>query len=325
MKRLAYWWRLLRLFHHYRRNHSVLPYLPIRLWVELTSHCNYRCSMCPNKDFAKENKGFMSFDLYKKIIDEAAEFAFEINLAHRGESLMHSRAAEMTAYAARKGLFTRLHTNGSLLNDTLSRALIQAGLDRISFSFDGFDKETYEKIRIGGDFDKTVANIQRFLEIKEDFGRRKPVVAIEIINFNQYTGDELKQKKENFTRRFNNLPLNQFIMKEPHNWAGRLKRDTESHGYCKCPFPWNALVIFWNGAVFPCPQDFFGEYSVGHVERQTLREIWNTPQMVRLRKKLASENVGEISTCRQCDRLRRTSFLGVPKEYLWQFITKKMP
>lgn len=325
MKKPAYWGRLLRLFHHYRKNHSLLPYMPIRLWIELTSHCNYRCGMCPNKDLPKEKKGFMQFDLYRKIIDEAAAFAFEINLAHRGESLLHSQAAEMTAYAVEKGLFTRLHTNGSLLNDTLSRNLIQAGLDRISFSFDGFDKETYEKIRTGGHFDKTVTNIRRFLEIKKELGRRNPTAAIEVINLNQYSGDELKKKKNNFIRQFENLPLDQFIMKEPHNWAGRLKNDTESHGYCKCPFPWNALVIFWNGEVFPCPQDFFGDYSVGHAEQQTLREIWNGPRMVKLRKKLASGKAGDIPTCSQCDRLQRPSFLGVPKEYLWKFITKKMP
>jgi len=44
--------------------------------------------MCPNKDLKKEDKGFMDFDLYKKIVDESRDFIFEINLAHRGESLM---------------------------------------------------------------------------------------------------------------------------------------------------------------------------------------------------------------------------------------------
>ncbi len=325
MKKIHYWRRLLRLFHHYRKKNSLLPYMPIRLWVELTSHCNYRCGMCPNKDLSNENKGFMSFDLFRKIMDEAAEFAFEINLAHRGESLMHSQVTEMTEYAGQKRLYTRLHTNGSLLNEKLSRNLIAAGLDRISFSFDGFDKETYEKIRAGGNFDNTVNNIRRFLEIKKELGSRKPAVAIEVINFNQYSGEELKKKKNNFTQRFKNLPLDQFVMKEPHNWAGRLNEAKESRHYCMCPFPWNALVIFWNGTVLPCPQDFFGDYSLGNAEQQTIREIWNGAQMASLRMKLASGKVEDISACSQCDRLRRPSFLGVPKEYLWKFITKKMP
>jgi radical SAM protein with 4Fe4S-binding SPASM domain len=325
MKKKFYWGRLLRLFHHYRKKHTVLPYMPIRLWVELTSHCNYRCGMCPNKDLPSAEKGFMDFGLFRKIIDEAAEFAFETNIAHRGESLMHRHIADMTRYAARKGLFTRLHTNGSLLDEQMSRRLVTAGLNRISFSFDGFDKETYEKIRTGGNFDKTVTNIQRFLEIKKESRSRRPAVAIEVINLNQYSGSDLEKKKNSFLRRFEHLPLDDFIMKNPHNWAGRLEGHRDTRHYCICPFPWNALVIFWNGDAFPCPQDFFGDYKLGNAARMTLREIWNSPQMVSLRKKLADGAVEDISTCSQCDRLRRESFLGVPKEYLWKFIAKKMP
>jgi hypothetical protein len=35
--------------------------------------------------------------------------------------------------------------------------------------------------------------------------------------------------------------------------------------------------------------------------------------------------IQEFKTCSQCDRIRRKSFLGVPKEYLWKFLSKRMP
>ncbi len=47
--------------------------------------------MCPNKDLTKEQKGFMDFDLFKKIVDEAKDFVFDVHLLHRGESLLHPR------------------------------------------------------------------------------------------------------------------------------------------------------------------------------------------------------------------------------------------
>jgi hypothetical protein len=31
----------------------------------------------------------MELDLYKKIVDEAKDYVFDINLVHRGESLLH--------------------------------------------------------------------------------------------------------------------------------------------------------------------------------------------------------------------------------------------
>ena len=44
----------------------------------------------------------MDFDLYKKIIDEAAGHVYDINLAHRGESTFHKGLPEMIQLCFRK-------------------------------------------------------------------------------------------------------------------------------------------------------------------------------------------------------------------------------
>jgi len=322
MKALSYWARLARLFVNYRRKSAHLPYYPIRLWVELTSICNYQCIMCPNKDLPKENKGFMEMDLYKKILDEAAEFAFDINLAHRGESMLHPQLEQAIRYAKNKGLYTRLHTNGSMLSEQLAHKIIAAELDRISFSFDGYTKEVYEKIRQGGDFDKTLANIIRFLEIKKASGKKKPAVAIEVINFKE-TADE--KARRGFQSHFTDLPLDSFVIKELHNWAGEIEKEHDPKHYSICPFPWNAMIINWDGSVSPCTQDFFGYYIAGNVNQSTLKEIWNSEKMIQLRTKLSRRELAGLKTCSDCDRLWRRSFLGVPTENLGKFIFKKMP
>ena len=274
--------------------------------------------------------GFEVMDLGRdvaidKIIDEAEGFIFDINLAHRGESLLHPRLVDAIRYAKNKGLFTRLHTNGSLLKEDLARQIVDSGLDRLSFSFDGFNPETYESIRVGGDFDKTIANIVRFLEIKKQAGSEKPETAIEVINFDKLSGPEFAEAQENFRKRFADLPLDNFIMKELHNWAGEISKDTRKESYSVCPFPWNALVIFWDGGVFPCTQDFFGHYRVGDVNEDSLQEIWNGQSLKHLREKLAAGDLKEFDTCANCDRVWRKGLFGVPKEYLWKFLTKKMP
>jgi radical SAM protein with 4Fe4S-binding SPASM domain len=281
--------------------------------------------MCPNKDLKKEDKGKMSFDLYKKILDEAAEFVFDINLAHRGESLLHPDIIEMIEYANSKDLFTRLHTNGSLLTEDLSRKLVKSGLDRLSISFDGCEKETYEKIRVGGDFDKTVNNIIRFLELKKESSPKKPETAIEVINFNLENTEELLKTTQEFKKLFDGLPLNSLTIKELHNWAGEVGKEDRPKKYSACPFPWNVMVIFWDGAVLPCTQDFFGYYIAGNVKDSSLKEIWNNEKMASIRKKLAKKDIKDLETCSKCDRLWRKRFLGVPTEYLWKFIKNKMP
>ena len=138
------------IFWNYKRKRTRLPYLPTRLWVEPTSVCNLRCVMCPNKDLSKDQKGFMDFALFRKIVDEVKDFAFDVHLLHRGESLLHPEFFEMVRYAHDAGLVTRFHTNGTLLDEDKARRLIASGLDQFAFSVDGFDAETYEKTRVNG-------------------------------------------------------------------------------------------------------------------------------------------------------------------------------
>jgi radical SAM protein with 4Fe4S-binding SPASM domain len=280
--------------------------------------------MCPNKDLPKREKGFMTLDLFRGIIDQAKDFAFDINLAHRGESLLHPRIVEAVRIAKQSGLLTRLHTNGSLLTRDLSKGLIEAGLDHISFSFDGLTRETYQRIRKGGDFDRTLSRILEFLEVKRELGSRRPVTAVEVINFENVAGFELNRSREAFRRRFKSLPLDSFVVKQMHNWAGEIEAARESRSYTACPFPWNAMVISWDGTVTPCTQDFFNRMPVGNAGDTSLEEIWNGEKMTDLRRRLADGDLERLPVCRECDRLWRKSFLGVPTEFLWKFLFKRM-
>jgi radical SAM protein with 4Fe4S-binding SPASM domain len=322
---IRYYRRLLQVFSNYKRKKTVLPYLPVRLWVETTSICNLRCVMCPNKDLKKEEKGFMDPALFRKIIDEARGFILDANLIHRGEGLLHPDFPSLAEYAHAAGIRTKFHTNATLLDEDMSRRLIGAGLDQISFSFDGYDKKTYESIRINADFDKTLRNIVRFLEIKKEMRSRKPYAVFELINFPDLHKDEGDRRRKEFLKKFRGLPLDRLEVKEMHNWAGELGQARPKKKYVPCTFLWQALVIFWDGSVLPCTQDFHGYYTLGNVREETLTRIWNNEKMVQLREKVLRRDIANLETCSQCDRLWRDQLLGVPKEYLWKFLFRRMP
>ena len=89
MNKAEHLYRLGRIFMAYRgKKTSNIP-LPVRLWIEPTPYCNLTCPMCPQSDprinDITKGKTLMDFDLYKKIIDEAAGHVYDINLAHRGD------------------------------------------------------------------------------------------------------------------------------------------------------------------------------------------------------------------------------------------------
>ena len=69
-------------------------------------------------------------------------------------------------------------TNGILLNKKISTDLIKSGLTRIQISIDAITKETYDKVRPGGNYNKIIENINEFLLIKQNLNARLPLVRV---------------------------------------------------------------------------------------------------------------------------------------------------
>lgn len=315
--------RSLQIYLAYNRRKVKNNPLPIRLWIEPTSVCNLSCIMCLNKSIPKNEKGFMNFDLFKRIIDEAADFIHDVYLHHRGESLLHPDIFEMIKYAKMKNILTRLHTNATLLTEEKSYLLLNSGLDFLSFSFDGYEKKVYEKIRKGADFDKTLDNILRFLSIKKQLHKNSPYTTFTVIEFpNGSSGEMRKDIKKQFIEKFDSLPLDQFVTRIPHNWAGGYdkKNKISRKSFLPCTFPWYSLTILWDGRVVPCPQDFFGELALENIKDSSLLELWNGSKEILLREKLSRRDYKDIVPCNKCDRLWRKKLFGVPMVELGRFL-----
>lgn len=324
MTKTEYYRRLVDIFLAYKRRRTVLTYAPIRLWIEPTSHCNLKCVMCPNKDLKPADRGFMDVSLFRSLIDEMRDSVHEINLTHRGESLLHPEFFDMVRYAAGSGVVTKLHTNATLLDEDKARALLESGLDQLTFSFDGYDKEAYEKIRVNADFDKTLARIEGFLRLKKDLQARKPYTILELIDFPEIAEKNPGGRKA-FLQKFKDLPVDHIRIKEMHNWAGEISPRPEKTKYSPCTFLWASLIIFWDGRVLPCTQDFHGVLSPGRFGRESLMDIWNSGTMVELREKAVRGDIDDLHPCRACDRPWRKRFLGVPRDYLLRLLLRRMP
>lgn len=290
--------------------------MPLRIWLEPTDKCNLACPLCINKTIPEDTKGYMEWGLFKNIIGQLAGEICDINLFHRGEPLLHPQIAEMVSYIKEKGLTSRIHTNATMLTEGLSASLLKNGLDYISFSFDGFDKETYERNRVNADFEKTLNNIQNFLRIKKASGK-KTFAVLQIINSGVNT-----DKKSEFLNLFKNLPLDKISIRTPHNWAGGIPVSgiEKAKKPITCTFPWYGLTIFQNGRVVPCCQDYNGEIFLGDANNTGLSDIWNGKTMQDIRRDFSKKDYSRYSPCAGCDRIWRRNFFGVPKEYIGTFL-----
>lgn len=316
---------LSKLYLAYIRRAETVPRLPSRIWIEPTPSCNFKCGHCPNGMDVKFPTGLMPMDLFKKVIDELEGSVYDVNLFHRGESLIHPKLADMVAYCSGKGMHTRLHTNAGLLTRERARKLIEAGLSYISFSVDGYTKEVYDHVRLGGDFDETVENIQNFLSLKKEMGREKPYTILQVMEIGEDEKDKARRRRE-FRDKFRGTALDRFVVRTPHNWAGDLEEfgsglnGASNVRFTPCTFLWYSMTIFFDGAVAPCPQDFFGKINIGNVAENSVESVWNGEAMRNMRRRMKERDVKGLAPCATCDILTRKTFMGVPVNYLSTFL-----
>lgn len=117
------------------------------LIIGTTSRCQLDCLMCADKEFPE-----ITFDEYKKIVEWAHGQYDEVIPDGNGEPLLHPDIIEMTKLAP-----TSIVTNGELLTPDMVENLT---LRELRVSIDGGDKETHEKIRVHGNFDRVVENVR---------------------------------------------------------------------------------------------------------------------------------------------------------------------
>ena len=316
--------RLARIFFDFKRRTETVGALPIRLWIETASCCNLRCVMCPNKSVPGSEKGLMKMDLFSKIVDEARDFVSDVYLHHRGEPLMNPALFDMIRYARAAGIKTRFHSNGTLLSEDKARQLLEAGPDMVSFSVDGFTKESYEHVRIGATFEKTVENILRLAALRREGNFRRPYIVIEKICFKQPESAACQQEIDALRRRFLDAGVDEIIAKEEYVWAEASAPETAAAPACSaCTFPWYAMVICFDGSVTPCPQDFHAHMTLGDASSSSLKAIWNGEPYRQLRRRFATD-IDSLTLCRKCDRLTRKTVGGVPLQYMITFLTDQL-
>jgi len=93
--------------------------LPEEIMIEVEPKCNFKCQFCFNKvSFAKESRNIKPFSTgyIKKIIDSVSDNNVEIIRFTGGEPMLRRDIFQLLRYAKKRGVETRLNTNGSLIN-----------------------------------------------------------------------------------------------------------------------------------------------------------------------------------------------------------------
>ncbi|MBI5144909.1 MAG: radical SAM protein [Candidatus Omnitrophica bacterium] len=296
--------------YYYNKGIIELPYPPVEVFIEPTSHCNLKCMICPHAIGLERPKGFMSEELFDKIFAKVVKVGvLKVTLHFAGEPLLNKDIFRMIRKVKAHNIYVRLHTNGTIMPTDYARELIESGLDEISFSFDDFRKEVYEKIRQGASYEKTLANIRSFLEVKKGMHSAKPFTIIQRIRVADLNSEE--EDVAQYNSLFAGLPIDKLHTIFTHNWAGVCKgalikeHNARLNEKVPCNAIWLRCAIGWDGKVYACCNEMNGKLLIGELNSSSLMEIWNGPQMQNLRKTMLERRFDEVAACRDCDVLLR--------------------
>lgn len=265
---------------------------PNILIIESTNFCNLKCKMCPRR-FMKREVGMMSFDLFKKIIDEGSCLEF-VWMHLFGEALFNKNLVQMIEYAKEKGVKVGLSTNSKLLTQNNFDGLLLSGLDILIVNLYD-DKQQDGEITV-----RDVDEIEGFLENKAESDTKIVVQKIKAC-----VEPNLNEMIDRWGRFSNVIPY----VKGFHSWADQIEEITEvgidvvekdeSGEERLCLEPWRGFAVYWNGDCALCCNDYDGKVTVGNVNEESIDDVWNSEKMQDVRRKFV-KNDYENPLCRSC-------------------------
>lgn len=271
--------------------------------IGVTNLCNAECIMCPHSKLKK--MGTMDIKLYKKIIDNCKKLNIKvITLSFFGEPFLDKELIEKIRYAKEKGMQVAFYSNASLLNEEWANKIVNSGLDSITISFDGYSKETYEKIRKKLKFDIVKKNILNLIETREKMKKANPKINLVLVELEE-NKKEIKKFYKEWGKKVDSINIINM-----RNWANDIKKEgtKESFHFNKkmkrkpCALIWMKMVVDWNGDVVLCCDDWNHSTVLGNLKKQTIEEIWKGDKLKKIREAHMKGEFWKVPLCSGCNK-----------------------
>lgn len=315
-----HWNRKYKIYQSYLKSGNLFPTI---FQIQTITSCNGKCIMCPYT-YKQENKThYMDDKLFEKIIKEITEGQKLINkrimivLMLQNEPFLDKNLINRIKFIKQSGNFyVSTTTNGSLLDREKIRGLEKSGIDSLTISIDSLNKKVFEEIRPGLDFGKIMQNLEllRNSNLKDKiilqmiFQRRNQ---LERGKFIQLRKEGIKTRVFWATNRCGELKNFEDIKMDDSESTERLERFYKEYNKIRvnkgddsvtkgiCYFPFFRFSILSNGDVIICCHDWKHDHIMGNVQKNTIKEVWNS-RFKECRQLFLAGRGDEIDSCRKC-------------------------
>jgi len=268
-----------------REQKIILKSKPYHFHIEPTNICNLRCPLCSTGVDAKtRKKSNLTFENFKKLIDNIKDVTLLISLQNWGEPTLVQDLPKMIRYAADARIFTRMSTNFSIdYTDEYFEELMKSGLGRLVIDVDGTTQEVYEKYRVKGNLDTVINNTIRAVKLKKENHLKFPIIQLRML-----VTKKNEHQIEDFKKLAKKLHADEIelgnIQLDPNTAAEEWLPKNKKYVYntylgeqvtTPCHWPWTGFVINSDGGVSSCAIVDDQNADFGNIFENDIMELWN--------------------------------------------------
>jgi len=160
---------------------------PSKVTFIATELCNMRCRHCYT--WKIRDRRTLSTEVIVGALDELARWvgSYKLFIAG-GEPTIRKDLPEIIRVAAEGGCRVSMATNGFLLNEKRSRALVEAGLDHVDLALDSLNPEIHDAFRGRlGVHERALRAIDLLVDFREDLGCQLSINAAAVVSAWNYS------------------------------------------------------------------------------------------------------------------------------------------
>lgn len=297
----------------------------------MTTQCNLACLFCgrtydiqvgcSSKADLLKHQRYLSLDAFEMIIEQIPGLQ-SVDIQGTGEPLLHPQFAKILALCSAKNIAVEFFTNATQLDNAMAECILNASVQRITFSIDAATPDLFGRIRRGADLQRVSSNIASFMNLLHTSGKTLPhirvMMVLSTVNLHEISGvlDLCRNWKVNeMVLSKINIPGAELSLLEPNEDAlwqaiegaevlanqyglrltvevssneGEAPTNIESSRkdgiLPRCLWPWYSANLLVDGSVTPCAFiSYSSAMNMGNVLENGFGAIWNSADYRKLR------------------------------------------
>lgn len=332
------YWVALPLIKVLRRRYALNTPYPRNVEIEITTKCNKRCIHCENVYWNQnERREHLTLECFRSIVDQFPGLKW-VNVTGEGDAFLNPDFPAMLEHLKQRRVCVYLADSFDRIDREFAELLIRLGIDGLYLSMDAATAETYNRIKLGSDFDRVCHNVEQLLQLKREFKSPIPELCFryviltenvqEMPDFVSLVGRWQRDYDLGDGSRLEFAGLlsfpeieHLFVPEVPAEVAEEVMCRAKEHGVrvgmahhsvSATPPPercsaWVEPYIMMGGYVMPCcavlqnnRRDFLRAHCLGNLYETPLRELWRGEHYRQFRAVLAQPEGPIPSICYGC-------------------------